>query len=234
MGSKLPASTTTLLANCEGWFGRAPHDFQRALLAAAEPASRAPGEAVYHASDRHADLYGIVEGCAEVYARAGAGDNPLLHLLHEGAWMGMGAAVSGTRPSLTLLARRPLILVRVRRPTLIQLLDAHPHGWRHFSCSLLEFADIAAGAFADQTIRDPRRRCACTLLRLAGLRAPRRARPELAAAEVTQEEIAALVQVSRSTLVPLLSALERDGLIAQGYRVIHIRDAARLAALAAG
>jgi CRP-like cAMP-binding protein len=232
MRTSFPAPAAAILTSSEGWFGRAPRDFQRALLAAAEPATRARGESVYHASDAHIDLYAVVDGCVETYARGGAGDNPLLHLLHEGAWIGMGAVVSGGRASLTVVARTPLALARVPRGALLQLLEARPAWWRQLALGVLEYADVAAAALADLTIRDKRRRCATTLLRLAGLRPPRRARPELACAFITQDEIAPLLQISRTTLVPLLTAFERDGLIEQGYRVIHVRDAARLQALA--
>jgi CRP-like cAMP-binding protein len=64
------------------------------------------------------------------------------------------------------------------------------------------------------------------------LRAPRRARPERASAVVTRSELAALVNVSRPTLVPILKRFESEGLIEQGYRTIRICDAAKLQALA--
>jgi DNA-binding GntR family transcriptional regulator len=51
---------------------------------------------------------------------------------------------------------------------------------------------------------------------------------------VTQEELAALVNVSRTTLVQVLRRLERQGLIAQGYRTVRIVDLPGVESLAAG
>jgi len=78
---------------------------------------------------------------------------------------------------------------------------------------------------------DQEQRSAYTLLRIAGLKYPRRSRPERTEVPVTQDELATMVQLSRTTLVQVLRRFERCGLIEQGYRTLRIIDVPGLTAV---
>lgn len=223
-----------MLERNEGWFGRAPKSFRDGLLGHCEWRTRAAGQPVYHSVDESADLLGIADGTVEVYSRFAAGDNPLLHLVHEGFWLGTGAVLSGEAPRVTIVARTDTLLARIPRRVVRELLDSQPDWWRVLGRSALEYGDLAISAYADLLVTDTDCRCARTLLRIGGLRFPRRTRTEHREVPVTQEELAALVNVSRTTLVQILRNLERRRLIAQGYRTIRIVDLPQLEALAAG
>lgn len=226
------AERLSVLVRNEGWFGRAPKPFQDALLERCEWHTRDAGQPVYHAAHQHADLFGIVHGTVDFYSRFGGGDNPLLHLLHEGSWIGQGVVVSGQPPRGTVVARVDTLLARVPRRVLLDLLHARPEWWRVLAGAVLEYGDTAISALVDLLIPDKDRRCACTLLRIAGLRPPRRSRPQRRDVLITQDELAAMVNLSRSTLVQVLQRLQRRGLIAQGYRTLRIADLPGLEALA--
>ena len=228
------AERLSVLVHHEGWFGRAPKAFQDAVLARCEWHTCHAGQPAYHATSEHADLFGIAHGTVEFYSRFGAGDNPLLHLLHEGSWLGHGVVVSGQSPRATVIARVDTLFARVPRRVLLELLHARPEWWRVLASAVLEYGDTAVSALADLLIPDNDRRCACTLLRIAGLRHPRRSRPERRDVPVTQDELAAMVNVSRSTLVQILQRLERRRLIAQGYRTLRIVDLPGLEAASRG
>lgn len=233
--AKIPiAEHVAMLERNEGWFGRAPKAFRDAVLARCEWRTCAAGQPVYHAVDESADLLGIANGTVEVYSRFAQGDNPLLHLLHEGFWLGTGTVLSGEAPRVTVVARTETLLARVSTRAVQALLDTQPQWWRVLGRSALEYGDIAISAYADLCVPDTDCRCARTLLRLGGLRYPRRTRSERREVPVTQEELAALVNVSRTTLVQVLRRLERQGLIAQGYRTVRIVDLPRVESLAAG
>lgn len=223
-----------MLERNEGWFGRAPKAFKDELLGHCEWRTSAAGQPVYHSIEESVDLLGIAAGTVEVYSRFAAGDNPLLHLLHEGFWLGTGAVLSGEEPRVTIVARTDTLLARIPRRVAQELLDSQPDWWRVLGRSALEYGDLAIAAYADLLVTDTDCRCARTLLRIGGLRHPRRTRTEQREVLVTQEELAALVNVSRTTLVQVLRNLERRRLIAQGYRTIRIVDLPQLEALAAG
>lgn len=228
------AERLRVLTSKESWFGRAPADFRAAVLAQCEWRSYEPQELVYRVVDESGDLYGIADGSIELYSRFGPSQNPLMMIVHEGLWFGVGPLLSGGQRRVTAVVRTQSVLARVPATALRAMLAAQPQWWRAIGTSALEYGDITATAYGDMLIADTTQRCAAALLRICGLRVPRRARPEGASAVITRSELAALVNVSRPTLVPILKRLESDGLIEQGYRTVRIRDAGRLQALVSG
>jgi CRP-like cAMP-binding protein len=223
-----------LLTRSENWFGRAPREFQKAILARCEWTVCSAGQPVYQTADERADLVAVVDGTVEVYSRFGIGDNPLLHLAHEGFWAGYGSVTSGEAPRATIIARVDTLLARVRRRAVHELLAARPEWWRVMATAAMEYGDIAIAAVADLLIQDNARRCACTVLRITGLRPPRRARTDRRDVIVTQSELAAMVNLSRTTLLQILHRFERDGLIEQCYRELRVVDPEALTAFALG
>jgi len=113
------------------------------------------------------------------------------------------------------------------------LLGARPEWWRVIATGILEYGDTAISAYADSLIPDNDRRCACTLLRIAGLKHPRRSRPERAEVLVTQDDLATMVHLSRTTLVQVLR-FERRDLVGQGYRTLRVIDVPGLTAVESG
>lgn len=226
------AERIAILKDNEGWFGRAPPAFQEAVLARCDWRQYAAGTPLYRAVDERADMLGIVDGAVEFYSRYGTGENPLLHLCHEGHWLGTASVVLQGPPRVTAVARVDTLVARISFSALSELLTARPEWWRVQGTATLEYADVAVTALADTLVADNEKRFACTLLRLAGLRHPRRSRPRGASVPVTQGELAELVRVSRTTLVQILRRLEQRGVLEQRYRAIRVLDNAALEALA--
>lgn len=222
------------LKQSEVWFGKAPEAFQDVLLARCEWRTYSAGQPIYRTTDKHSDLFGIVDGTVEVFSRFGIGDNPLLHLLHEGTWVGHGALVSGGSPPLSVSARTEARIAVVPQRAAYELLAARPEWWRVFAIAMLEAVAITATAYSDMLIPEKERRCACGLLRITGLLPPRRSRPELAQAAVTQEELAGITNVSRTTLLQILRQFEGAGLIEQSYRSVRVLRPAGLESVARG
>ncbi len=177
--AELPlAERIAILKDNEGWFGRAPAAYQDAVLARCDWRHYAAGTPIYRAVDEHADMVGIVDGTVEFYSRFGTGDNPLLHLAHEGHWLGTASVLAQGPPRVTALARVDTLVARISFGALNEVLAARPEWWRVQGTAGLEYGDMGVSAFVDSLISDNERRFACTLLRIAGLRAPRRSRPE--------------------------------------------------------
>jgi|GEM_PF-3356856 len=232
---KIPmAERITVLTRNDGWFGRAPKEFQDAVLSRCEWRVCAAGQAVYQATDEQAPFCGVADGTIDFYSRLGTGDNPLLHIAHEGLWMGYGTVVARERPRATIVARVDTLLACIPERVLRELLGARPEWWRVIATGILEYGDMAIAAYIDSLIPDNDRRCACTLLRIAGLKHPRRARPERTEVPVTQDELATMVRLSRTTLVQVLRRFERRGLVEQGYRTLRVADVPGLTAVESG
>jgi len=228
------AERLEVLTRNEGWFGRAPKEFQDAILSRCEWRVCPAGQTIYQATDEKADFCGVADGTVDFYSRFGAGDNPLLHIAHEGFWMGYGTVVAGERPRATILARVDTLLACVPERVLRDLLNERPEWWRVIATGILEYGDTAIAAYVDALIPDNDRRCASTLLRIAGLKHPRRSRPERTAVLVTQDELATMVHLSRTTLIQVLRRFERRGLVEQGYRTLRVIDVPGLTAVESG
>jgi CRP-like cAMP-binding protein len=229
-----PAERYAILTDNEGWFGSAAPEFQQAVLSRCEWREVTAGQPIYSASDVQTDPCGIVNGSVEIYSRYGAGDNPMLHLGHEGSWIGYGAAVRGQPLRVTTVARTNALLACVPWHAVQELLRERPEWWQFIARACLEYGDIAISGYADSLIQDNDRRCACTLLRVAGLQFPRRSRPERGSVPITQDELATLVNVSRTTLLQILRRFEERGLVEQAYRALRVVDAAGLKEAAEG
>jgi CRP/FNR family transcriptional regulator, cyclic AMP receptor protein len=223
-----------ILTENEGWFGSAAPEFQQAILSRCGWREFSAGQPIYSASDVQTDPCGVVDGTVEIYSRYGAGDNPMLHLSHEGSWVGYGAAVRGQPLRVSVVARTNVLLASVPQRAMQDLLDERPEWWRFITGAALEYGDIAISGYADSLIQASDRRCASRLLRITGLLFPRRSRPERPSVPVTQDELATLVNVSRTTLLQILRRFEERGLVQQAYRALTVVDAAGLADIAAG
>jgi CRP/FNR family transcriptional regulator, cyclic AMP receptor protein len=228
------AERLAILTDNEGWFGRAPREFQEAVLSRCAWVTCAAGQAIYRATDTHIRFCGIVDGAVCIYSRFGAGDNPLLHVVHEGFWIGYGTVVASGEPRVSAVARVDTLLAGIPDRTLRALLDARPEWWEVIANGIMEYGDTAISGYADSLIQDNDRRCACSLLRITGHMFPRRSRPERTEVPITQDELATMVQLSRTTLVQVLRRLERAGLVEQGYRTLRVVDVPGLRALASG
>jgi CRP-like cAMP-binding protein len=226
------AERVGVLERNEGWFGRAPPAFRDTLLGRCEWRRCAAGQPVHHAADEYVDLFAIVDGVVEFYSRLASTENPLLHLAYEGFWFGYGPVLTGQPSRMAAIARSDTLLARVPLLTLQGVLSKHPEWWRVMATCAVEYGDIAVQAASDLMIPDVDCRCARTILRVAGLRQPRRTLTTARTAPVTQHELATLLRLSRNAVVPVLQRFERDGLVSRGYRSLEILDLAGLEAIA--
>lgn len=223
-----------ILTRNEGWFGRAPQEFQDAVLSRCEWTVRPAGKAIFDFADHQEHFCGIVDGAVEFYSRLGAGDNPLVHIAHEGFWLGYGSFAAREPPRVAAVARVDTLLASVPERHMRALLEARPEWWRVIATGAFEYGDLGVSGYADALIQDSDRRCASVLLRITGQKPPRRSRLDRTEVPVTQDELATMVRLSRTTLVQVLRRWERCGLIEQGYRTLRVVDVPALKAVEAG
>jgi CRP-like cAMP-binding protein len=80
-------------------------------------------------------------------------------------------------------------------------------------------------------IRDSKRRCIASILRLADCRFSDRPGGRPIEAPLSQEELAAISNLSRTSVSTIVRDLEDAGLITLGYRTIVLVDTDRLRAI---
>ena len=211
-----------------GWLSAVPRDFQQSILSRCKWRSFEAGSLVYHGGADDADVFGIVRGTVDFSTPFSTVDAPIVHVERAGFWFGVGPILSGLPRRVTATARGPALLAQVNVSSIKEMLVARPEWWRHLASLALDYGDSAANIAADLMIRDSTRRCVAVLLRVCGARFSDPPAGEPADAVLSQEELAAMANVSRNTLGEVLRKLQERGLIELGYRAIVVRRPAAL------
>lgn len=170
-------------------------------------------------------MFGIVSGVVGVYSAVGSSDGPLIHIAGAAFWFGLFPVTNGHPRIISVTAQTPCVVARVPQLALQSFLERRPEMWRWLNLLSLESAKLAVQALADVLIRDKERRCAAVLLRIAGCR---ETGDGPVSATLTQDELAALSNLSRPTVSLVVRQLAERGLISLGYRTIVINAPAQL------
>jgi len=183
--------------------------------------------AITHGGDG-GGLWAIAEGQAIVLPAVGGPAHGVIHIARAPFWFGAVPLITGEGRVASVTARTPCIAATIPHDHVRQLLAREPGWWRHIALHMQELFAVTLQALCDAHIRSSDARCAAVLLRLSHPDA-RDASPQPVAC--TQAELAAMCNMSRQALVPVLDRLEAAQLIERGYRSIALCDTARLRAL---
>jgi CRP-like cAMP-binding protein len=211
-----------------GWLSRTPKEFSSLLLRDCRLLSLNAGEPVYGIDDEPGGLYGLVSGRVGVWIAPQERGPYLGHLMRPGHWFGLASPARRQSRAIGLKTIRPSQLLVMPMVNLDRLVSEDPNAWRYLIGLTEMNSSIAMAAVDDLLIRNPARRCAAVLLRLAGLRSPLDHTPAVGDVDVTQEELAHLSNLSRSYIGTTLRRFQAKGLIDLSYRGIVILDASRL------
>ena len=220
----IPGEAASLLSNF-GWLNHIPTDYRDDLLDVCRCYDLRPGQAITHGGDETGGLFGIVSGFAGVYSAIGSSEGPLIHIAGTGFWFGLFPVTIGRARILSVSTRTPCVVARIPQVALQDLLERKPEMWRWLNLLSLESAALAVQALADILINDNQRRCGAVLLRVAGCR---ECRDVPVSAHLTQDDLAALSNLSRPTVSLVVRHLAAHGFISPGYKSIMIDKPAQL------
>jgi CRP-like cAMP-binding protein len=131
---------------------------------------------------------------------------------------------------MTVIASRHSTLATLPLADCHAILKADPTAWRWIALMTAMTVELSGGVIADLLLRDPVKRVAALLLRLAGMRSAVFAAKEPAPIYLSQEKLAHLVNLSRNSIIPILSGFQKRGFIQAKYGSIVVRDVKGLAA----
>lgn len=223
------ASGTSLLSQ-RGWLADTPQEFSEAILAHCHWRQVAAGAAIQHAGDSRGGLTGLARGTITVTTSLTSPDTVITHISHPGQWFGFITVFGGRYLPNSVAARSDVILAHMSKAALEQLLANRPEWWRHVGQLGVLYGNLAVNTAADLMIRDSHRRCIAALLRMADCRFCDNGNPGTIEAPLSQEELAALSNLSRTSVSSILHELEIQGLITLGYRCVTLNDTRRLRA----
>lgn len=217
----MDAATARAVLAARGWLSRTPAAFRDAVLSASHLRSFSPGETIYAAGDASEGLWGLASGTLGVEVSGPARPPVFAHLTGKGFWIGAHTLVLGPERQVGLVALTACHLLHHSAAAFHAIARRDPEAWRWLSVLPLMQNILAFGVLDDLLIRDPKRRCAAILLRLAGCRGPF-ADDSPQEVFVTQEVLAELVNLSRTSVGDVLRDFEARGLISRRYGRIAI------------
>lgn len=227
--SETAAGTEALMQR--GWLQQTPVDFAEAVLANCRWKTIATGQTIQHAGDPTHGLIGVARGTVSITTSLGSPDVPMAHIGHPGTWYGIVPIFTNKALPTGVVARSDVLIATITQPQLEALLANRPVWWRYVGMLGVVYGNTAANLAADGMIRDSRRRCAAALLRLADCRFVESADGQQVEAPLSQDELAAISNLSRTSVSTILRELEDRGLITLGYRTVNIHQPDRLRAV---
>ena len=205
-----------------GWLSKTEPYFRDAVIARSHFKLVKPGEVLFLAGDEPRGLFGLAGGA--VSASIAPDDSiPLIaHFFLPGSWFGEIPALTGRGYIVGLKATRESFFLQLPMSSLRSILDADPRGWRFLGLLAAEHTELSVGVVSDLMRRDSNQRFIALLMRMAGCRTDSKQNTPAAEVRVSQEDLAAISNLARTTVSSILQGLEKTGLIELRYRCIRV------------
>jgi CRP/FNR family cyclic AMP-dependent transcriptional regulator len=205
-----------------GWLSQAPPAFQATVLNRCRLQRFAQGDAIFSIGDPPGGMFAMVSGGIAISVSPSQQGPYVAHFARPGSWFGEAAAITGQPRRVGLTVTRSTDLLHLPLHSIHEIVAQDPAAWRLFACATVGHLDAAIRAYDDLMIRDPSKRCIAVILRLGGGQQPPPTESSLVEVDLSQDDIATLANVARTTLNMLLRRLEKAGLLELSYRRIRV------------
>lgn len=216
------------------WYAGLP-PAQRAQLLANAVLQKVPaGASLFLRGDDSAALYCILDGAVCISAVGMADRDAVLVVLGPSHWFGEIAFIDDGPRTHDAHARVPTTLLMVPRQAMSRLLLEQPQWWRYLGQLLAEKVRAMFTTLEDLTALSASVRVARRLTAMAqghGMLAPGLAQRRV---EVNQEQLGAMLSLTRQTVSEVLRAFETRGVVKRSYGAVEIIDWAALVRLGDG
>ncbi|RMT90985.1 hypothetical protein ALP39_200523 [Pseudomonas marginalis pv. marginalis] len=204
------------------WFSHLPVELQRSLLAAARVRSLTAGQYLFKRGDPPCGLYAVLEGAVRISAVNAQGKEAVLSLVETPYWFGEICLFDSLPRTHDALATAPCTLLQVPQAAMLGILEDQPAYWRDVALLMSHKLRLSLINIEQMSLMPASARLAHRLLMIAeGYGEIDQARRTL---QLPQEDLAAMLGLSRQTTNSLLKALEQQGIIGLGYGAIEILD----------
>jgi CRP-like cAMP-binding protein len=208
------------------WFQTLPAGLRQALCDAAVVRRLPAGQRLFARGDAPCGLYCVVEGAMRVSVVGETGKEALLALVEAPNWFGEICLFDGQPRTHDAYAEGATVLLQVPLAPLQALLAQHPEYWRDFALLMSHKLRITFAVLEELSLLPAAPRLARRLLMIAeGYGESATAKREL---HLPQEQLAAMLSLSRQTTNQILKELEAHGIVRLSYGGIEILDRERL------
>lgn len=202
-----------------GWLAEQPLPFQKRMAQIGRWVSVRRGQVLYSIGDDADSMYGLGDGLLDVSIAVNAEHDVIIHRAAAGLWIGDSAILSGSGRAVTLTAASDAQVFKLSGAVVLQSLAQYPEDWICFYRLSHMNITRCLQALAEVISLPPRTRFVRALLRLTAV---------MGQIQVTQEELSAMVGMSRATFRRAFSALIDQGTVEIKYGSIVVQDRAAL------
>lgn len=204
------------------WFSHLPSDLQRSLLAAGRLRVLTAGQYLFKRGDPPCGLYAVLEGAVRISAVSAQGKEAVLSLVETPHWFGEICLFDNLPRTHDALATGACTLWQVPQVAILRILEQQPVFWRDMALLMSHKLRLSLINIEQISLMPASKRLAHRLLMIAqGYGETEPARRVL---QLPQEDLAAMLGLSRQTINSLLKALEQQGIVGLSYGAIEILD----------
>jgi CRP/FNR family cyclic AMP-dependent transcriptional regulator len=215
------------------WFGALPADFRSALLALSEVLSIQPGQRLFERGDPPAGLFAVLDGRVRISASEANGKEALLLLLEPPQWFGEISIIDGLPMTHDAIADVETLVVHSPLRAVKKLLEQQPKQWQQIALLVSGKMRLAFLAMEEAALLPAPARVARRLVWIAEGYGEFRSRTSRVI-NLKQDQLGAMLSLSRQTANQVLKDLESRGLIKLTYGEIEILDLQGLKRLGEG
>ena len=206
-----------------GWLAETPGLFRDAVLGRCRLRRYRRGDAIYRAGDPAGGIYGLIEGGVGVELSPDDRAPYIGTFARPGFWIGEGSVLTRGPRLIGIRATRDSVLAYLPLAQWDAIVRSDPEAWRWAALLALRSALLALAVADALMIPGAAERLAAILLVLSGQGAPGDAAAPVTI-DVSQDMLARMANLSRSSTGRLLQAFEASGLIESAYRQIRVID----------
>ncbi|WP_439863525.1 Crp/Fnr family transcriptional regulator [Pseudomonas antarctica] len=208
------------------WFSHLPGPFQHSLLAHARLRQLTAGQYLFKRGDPPCGLYAVLDGTLRISAVNEHGKEAVLSLVELPYWFGEICLFDGLPRTHDACAVGSCTVLQVPQQALLNILDQTPQYWRDLALLMshklrLSFINLEQLSLMPASVRLAHR----LLMMVEGYGDTEHAKSVL---QLPQEDLAAMLSLSRQTTNALLKDLQAQGVVRLGYGEIEILDVQRL------
>lgn len=208
------------------WFAHLSQAVRDGLVREARTITLAPAQRLFARDDRADGLYAVLAGAIEIGAVDADGHLAVLTIVEPSAWFGEIAIIDGLLRTHDATAIRTSVVLHVPYAAVIALLDQEPVFWRDLGRLVAEKLRLTFEVTETAMFQSAPQRLAARLLMIAdgygGAAVPQRH------IHLSQDQVSALLSLSRQTVNRILKGFEADGLVRLRQGSIELRDPAAL------
>ena len=210
------------------WFSGLPEDFQHRLVQPGRRVQLARGERLFARGDANSGLYAVLSGAISVGAVGPGGKEALVAVAEAPQWFGEIALIDGGLRTHNADAREASTLLWLPLTELHALLAEDPRRWQAFGQLAMEKLRALFMGVEELALLAAPARVARRLLSLATAHGQLAEGQTRDALQLNQEQLGAMLALTRQTVNLVLKDFEARGLLRCQYGRIDILDWAAL------